>query len=99
MIHAKLISAAAVLTAAGAFSLAHANPSEHFNKIDTNADGVVNEAEFVAYKTANYDYSAEEAAEKFSKIAGDDGQLTLVEFGTALEKDHRRNCSKTDQDA
>lgn len=82
----KLISCAGALAGLGAFSVAHAgSPADYFNKYDANADGVVTEAEFVAVKTASGKVTAAEATEKFSKIAGTDGQMTLAELETAMD--------------
>ncbi len=100
MTHTKLISSVLALGALGAFSLAYANPAEHFNEIDADGSGTISEAEFVTYKTTQHDYSVEDATAKFIDWAGEDNQLTLVEFGEALEAEHGRNCrDKVDQSA
>lgn len=57
-----------------------------FTDIDADADGMVTEAEFVSYKTADGKYTEEEAAEKFAKIDADyDGSVTEAELTTAME--------------
>lgn len=97
----KLISCAGALAGLGALAAAHAgSPADYFNKYDTNADGVVTEAEFVAVKTASGKATAEEAQAKFAKVAGADGQMTLAELETAMNakateaKAKDKNCSK-----
>lgn len=98
MIHRKLISSVGAVAALGAFSLAYAgSPADYFEKFDTDASGVVTEAEFIAYKTADGKHTAEAAAEKFAKIAGDDGEMTLAELETAMERRHQHHDNKADQ--
>ena len=83
----KLTTISLGLFAAGAFAVAHAgSASDYFNKIDADASGMITQAEYVAYKTADGKYSAEKASEKFAYLAGDDGQLTLAEFEAAMTK-------------
>ena len=98
----KLISCAGALAGLGAFAVAHAgSPSEYFSKYDTNADGVVTEAEFVAVKTASGKVTADEATAKFTKIAGTDGQMTLAELETAMQvaqkakAEEKAKCNKS----
>ncbi len=82
----KLISCVGALAGLSAFAVAHAgSPADYFNKYDANADGVVTEAEFVSVKTSSGKVTAAEATEKFTKIAGTDGQMTLAELETAME--------------
>lgn len=81
----KMIASAAALAGLGAFAVASAgSPEDKFKKYDTNADGVVTEAEFVAVKTEGGKYTAEEASAKFAKVAGDDGEMTLAEMEAAV---------------
>ncbi len=48
----------------------------HFAEVDADGDGSVTEAEYLDYKMAK-------AKEKFAKLAGDDGVLTLEEAKAA----------------
>lgn len=81
----KLITCTGAFIGLGALTIAHAgSPSDYFNKYDANADGVVTEAEFVAAKTAKGKVTSAEASEKFVKIAGTDGQMTLAELENAM---------------
>ena len=83
----KFTAALVGLVSAGAFTVAHAgSPADYFNKIDANADGAITEAEYVAYKTADGKYTAEKAAKKFAKYAGDDAEISLAEFEAAMKK-------------
>ena len=83
----KLTTTALGLFAAGAFAVAHAgSATDYFNKIDADASGMITQAEYVAYKTSGGKYSAEKAGEKFAKLAGDDGELSLAEFEAAMTK-------------
>lgn len=82
----KLMTSAFGLVAASAFAVAHAgSPADYFNKIDADASGVITQAEYVAFKTADGKYSAEDAGAKFAKVAGDDGEMTLAEFEAAVK--------------
>ncbi len=75
------------IAAMGVFSIAMAgSPADYFEKIDANADGVVTQAEYVAHKTEGGKYTAAQASESFTKVAGDDGSLTLAEMEAAMEK-------------
>ena len=92
----KLVTSASGLLAASAFAVASAgSPADYFNKIDADASGMITQAEYVAYKTAGGKYTAEKAAEKFAKLAGDDGQVTLAEFEGAMKKaKSKKDCDK-----
>lgn len=91
----KIITSAFGVVAASAFIVAHAgSPADYFNKIDADASGVITQAEYVAYKTADGKYSAEKAGKKFAKLAGDDGELTLAEFETAMKKSKSKDGKK-----
>jgi len=93
----SILSATAAVAAASAFSVAQAgSPADYFEKIDANADGVVTQAEYVSFKTADGKYSAEKAAASFTKVAGDDGELTLAEFEGSMKKKAKakKDCKK-----
>lgn len=82
----KLVTGAVLGISASAFAVAHAGTAaDYFNKIDADASGMITQAEYVAYKTADGKYSAEKAGEKFAKLAGDDGELSLAEFEGAMK--------------
>ncbi|MFN7056737.1 hypothetical protein [Hyphomonas sp.] len=89
MIRTTLISAAAI--AAAALS-AHAGEKPLFADIDTNFDGVITQDEFLAYAVESGKHTAEEAAEKFEKMAGDDGVITLEEWTEAMIKYDERQA-------
>jgi len=83
----KLATGAIIGITASAFAVAHAgSAADYFSKIDADASGMITQAEYVAYKTADGKYSAEKAGEKFAKLAGDDGELSLAEFEGAMKK-------------
>lgn len=100
MRRSKLLASAVIGLAFGAAGAAFAgSPAEYFEKIDANADGTISQAEFVAHKTADGKYTAEKASEKFSAIAGDDGQITLAEMEGAMKasKRKKKDCKDKDQ--
>ncbi|NQY38465.1 MAG: hypothetical protein HRT80_00050 [Henriciella sp.] len=83
------------LFAASAFAVAHAgSAADYFKKIDADASGMITQAEYVAYKTAGGKYSADKAGEKFAKLAGDDGELSLAEFEGAMKKAKSKDGKK-----
>ncbi len=73
------MASTAALLGGTAMALA-GTPAETFASMDTDANGLVSEAEFVAYATAKGGHSAEEAGAKFAELAGTDGSLTLAEL-------------------
>ncbi|MBR9836111.1 MAG: hypothetical protein GYB42_13230 [Alphaproteobacteria bacterium] len=82
----KIALGSAVFVALGSFSAAHAgNAAEYFEKIDADANGSVTQAEYVAYKTAGGKVTAEKAEAKFTKLAGDDGEMSLAELEAAMK--------------
>lgn len=85
-----------MLAGAGLVAMsAHAGDyAEKFAKMDADSDGVVTEAEFVAYATADGKYTEADATAKFTKIAGDDGELTLEEL-TAAMADRKKDKDKS----
>ena len=66
-----------------------AKMADKFAKIDSNGDGVVSEAEYMAYKSSG-------SSEKFAKLAGDDGQLTLDEMKAAYKSHKKKGHKKKD---
>lgn len=63
--------------------------AEKFAIMDVDSNGLVNEAEFVAYAVVAHDATREDASEKFTQIVGDDGFITLAEFEAVhTTKDH-----------
>ena len=91
----KLTTSIVGLFAASAFAVAHAgSPADYFKKIDADASGMITQAEYVAYKTADGKYSAEKAGAKFAKLAGDDGELSLAEFEGAMKKAKSKDGKK-----
>ena len=81
----KFVTGAVGIIAASAFAVAYAgSPADYFNKIDADASGMITQAEYVAHKTEGGKYTAEQASEKFAKLAGDDGQLSLAELEAAM---------------
>jgi hypothetical protein len=95
----KLLTGAFGLFAASAFAVAHAgSPADYFNKIDADASGVITQAEYVAFKTADGKHSAEEAGAKFAKVAGDDGEMTLAEFETAVKASKKKKHGDKDKE-
>lgn len=82
MIRATLISAAAF---AGAMA-AQAGEMPIFAEVDTNFDGVITQEEFVAYATADGEYTEDKALEKFEKISGDEDVITVEAWTEAALK-------------
>lgn len=80
-----LIAGASLFAAASAFAGHHegkenmgmdAKIEAHFAEVDADGDGSVTEAEYLDYKMAK-------AKEKFAKVAGDDGVISLEEAKAA----------------
>ena len=91
----KLATGIVGLFAASAFAVAHAgSPADYFKKIDADASGMITQAEYVAYKTADGKYSAEKEGAKFAKLAGDDGELSLAELEGAMKKAKSKDGKK-----
>lgn len=61
--------------------------TETFTSMDANTDGLVSEAEFIAYATTREGHTLDEASAKFASIAGDDGLLSLAELQAAIPRD------------
>ncbi|MEL7129779.1 MAG: hypothetical protein AAGK23_09545 [Pseudomonadota bacterium] len=80
----SLVGATLVSGALVAFA---GSPTETFAAMDVDADGLVSEAEFVAYATTNGGHTSSEASAKFSEMAGTDGALTLAELEAASLSD------------
>ena len=94
----KLSTVTVGLFAASAFAVAHAgSPADYFNKIDADSSGMITQAEYVAYKTADGKHSAEKATAKFAKLAGDDGELSLAEFEGAMKKAKSKDGKKKER--
>ncbi len=91
MIRFTLISAAAL---AGAMA-ANAGEMPLFSEVDTDYDGVISEAEFVAYKVGTGEYKEEDAAAKFAKIAGDDGEISADEWAALSERKETKDSGDT----
>lgn len=91
MIRFTLISAAAL---AGAMA-ANAGEMPLFSEVDTDYDGVISEAEFVAYKVGKGKHTEEEAAEKFAEIAGDDGVISADEWAALSERKESKDSGDT----
>jgi Ca2+-binding EF-hand superfamily protein len=94
----KLSTVTVGLFAASAFAVAHAgSAADYFNKIDADSSGMITQAEYVAYKTADGKHSAEKATAKFAKLAGDDGELSLAEFEGAMKKAKSKDGKKKER--
>lgn len=91
MIRFTLISAAAL---AGAMA-ANAGELPLFSEVDTDYDGVISEAEFVAYKVARGEHTEEEATSKFAEIAGDDGVISADEWAALGERKETKEPGDT----
>ncbi|WP_300376603.1 EF-hand domain-containing protein [Henriciella sp.] len=82
----KRIAIFAAAAATGAFA-ASAGEMAAFSDIDTDADGMITETEFVAHKTADGEVTEQEASDKFAKIDADfDGSITEAEMTAAKEQ-------------
>jgi Ca2+-binding EF-hand superfamily protein len=79
-IAASAISIGVPLALAQTATDAPPSAAEKFAMMDVDSNGLVNEAEFVAYAADAHDAKREDASEKFAQIAGDDGVITLAEF-------------------
>ena len=92
MIRVTLISAAALAGAMGA----SAGEKVTFADVDTNADGTISATEFTAHKTADGKHTEAEAAVKFEKIAGVDGQISEEDWDAAMEEYRQKKDEKSD---
>ena len=81
------ISVAAIVLTGAAF--AGGSMEEWFAKVDTNSDGVISEAEYLADKEAY-------ARKKFAKMAGEDGQLTVEDIKAYKEAHKMHKKGKHD---
>jgi hypothetical protein len=93
MIRVTLISAAALAGAMGA----SAGEKVTFADVDTNADGTISATEFTAHKTADGKHTEAEAAAKFEKIAGMDGQISEADWDAAMEEYRDKKEDKADK--
>jgi Ca2+-binding EF-hand superfamily protein len=92
----QIASIVAILTLSASMVIAkeakekkQATPEEAFKKLDSNGDGKVSEAEFLASPGAQKD--AEKAKEKFKSLDADkDGSLTLEELSAAPAKKKKK---------
>ncbi len=76
------LSAAAMATAL----MGHAGELPDFSDFDVDADGVISQAEFVAYKTTEGRLSDADAMAKFIRFdLNGDGELTKPEMSKAVE--------------
>ena len=93
-----LISAAALIGTPLALA---GSPADYFAKMDADSSGVVSQSEYVAFKTAGGKYTAEKAAASFTKLAGDDAELTLAEMEKAMKVKSKRksDCDKSKETA
>ena len=95
MMRFALISAAALTGA----MVANAGELPLMAEVDTDFDGVISEAEFVAYKVADGKYTEAEASEKFTKIAGDDGVISADEWAAMSAKKAEKKDGETAEPA
>jgi hypothetical protein len=86
----KLIStivASAALIGGAAFAGEGKDAAQKFSELDTNADGVLSQEEFVSHETAKGVTEAE-AESTFDAAAGPDDELTQQEFEVAMADMH-----------
>jgi len=83
-----LVAAAAVLTlAAAVYAADDAKPNRAFSKADTNGDGKVSEAEYLAAQKDKTDEAKAKAKSAFARRdKNKDGVLSADEFKTAGKK-------------
>ena len=87
MTAATLAVACAGATAALAGDDWESKLEEKFRKIDTNGDGEITEAEYLAYK-------AESARKDFAEMSGGDDRLTLAEAKDAHKANYAEKKEK-----
>lgn len=80
---------ATALTSGAAFAGSdwEAKLEAKFAAIDSNGDGIVSEAEYLAHKSAK-------ASEHFAKVSGGDGSLTLTEAKAAYKAEYKARKAK-----
>ena len=93
----KRFAIMSTLAAAGALA-ASAGEMVAFTDIDANGDGSVSESEFVTYKIAEGEHSAQEASEMFLIVDADaNGSVSKAEF-TAAKEAWKRTDAEVDAD-
>ena len=78
-----------------------ANPPSDWTKTFVEVageDGVISEAEYIAYKTSGGEHSEEEAMTRFADIAGDDALLTYVEVEAIMAEEDAATPAETTED-
>lgn len=82
----KRFAIISAIAATGALA-ASAGEMATFTDIDADGDGLVTEAEFVTYKTADGNHTEQEASDKFLLIDADaDGAVTEAELTAAMDE-------------
>jgi hypothetical protein len=88
--------------AAAAFAtalMAHAGEMPDFSSFDTDGDGVISSAEYVAYETADGAVSQDDALRKFASVDTDaDGTVSQAEFDAAIAAWKAKHDADTPKD-